>query len=60
MNKIEVEKLLKELDDYAEEIRNDWSAFDGRDLRNFVCYQWIPNMRKAIYGGPDNKGWNPV
>ena len=45
MNK-EQEKLLGELLEYATDIRNDWSEFDGRDLFDYIV-QWISNFRNA-------------
>jgi hypothetical protein len=48
MNKEEIQKLVNELADYAEDIRNDWSTFDGRELRNYINYDWIPRLTKEL------------
>lgn len=53
MNEEDFEKLVEELENYVEKIRDDWSHFDGRELRNYVCYDWIPRLRKAV--GEDSK-----
>ena len=39
-------KLLDELYSYAEEIRLDWSGFDGRDLLRFIS-DWIKRFKEA-------------
>lgn len=42
----EQEKLLKELHDYAADIRGDWSDFDGRELLHDID-DWIVKFRRA-------------
>jgi len=45
MNEFQI-KLLNELYSYAEDIRMDWSGFDGRDLLRFVS-DWIKRFNES-------------
>ena len=47
MTNAEIEVLLSELEEYADEIRGDWSCFDGRDLQRFVG-NWTTRVREVI------------
>ncbi len=47
MNKEEIEKLLIELEEYAQDIRDDWSTFDGRELLKFI-QNWTWQMRENL------------
>jgi len=44
---VSIEALLEQLHDYAQDIRNDWSEFDGRSLLRYTD-RWIERMRTAI------------
>lgn len=44
VEKTPMERALGELLSYAEDVRNDWSDFDGRDLLHFV-QDWVERVR---------------
>ena len=48
MNELQT-KLLDELYVYAEDIRSDWSYFDGRELFKFVT-DWVNRFKESEKG----------
>ena len=47
MKKEKIEQLMKELREYAENIRGNWSEFDGRDLLCEIDL-WLTKLSVAL------------